>query len=86
MVKAEVELTEEEASRLKVLAAERGVSVSALLHNAVAGLLTSPCPATDEERRQRAIAFAGRFRSNLPDLGEHHDRYLYGDLADDHLR
>ena len=29
-----------------------------------------------EERRKRAIAAAGRFRSGLTDLGADHDRYL----------
>ena len=28
------------------------------------------------ERRRKAIAAAGRFRSGLPDLAENHDRYL----------
>ena len=29
-----------------------------------------------EERRQRAIAAAGRFRSGIPDISSNHDKYL----------
>jgi len=49
----------------------------------------SPCPAdptdmTDiAERRQRAIAAAGRFESGVPDLSLEHDRYLGDAPAED---
>lgn len=49
----------------------------------------SPCPAdptdmTDiAERRQRAIAAAGRFESGVPDLSIEHDRYLGNAQAED---
>ena len=49
----------------------------------------SPCPAdptdmTDiAERRQRAIAAAGRFESGVPDLSIEHDRYLGDAPAED---
>jgi hypothetical protein len=37
--------------------------------------------ADPEERRQRAIAAAGRFRSGIADLSLNHDRYLEDDFA-----
>lgn len=49
----------------------------------------SPCPAdptdmTDiAERRQRAMAAAGRFESGVPDLSIEHDRYLGDAPAED---
>jgi len=86
MVRTQVQLTEEQASALKVMAAERGVSMAQLIRETVDRLLRESRAPGYEERARRAMAFAGRFRSGLTDLGARHDYYLYEDTADDDLR
>jgi len=42
--------------------------------------LNSAGPVDLEEKRRRALAAAGRFRSGLNDLAENHDKYLERDF------
>jgi predicted DNA-binding protein len=73
MVRTQIQLTEAQAKRLKGLANARGVSMAALIREAVDAL-----PASDmEERRRRALAAVGRFSSgSANNAGEEHDREL----------
>jgi hypothetical protein len=41
----------------------------------------SKSPETDVQRRKRAIAAAGRFRSGIKDLSASHDDYLAEDFG-----
>ncbi len=61
---------------LKSLAAERGVSLAALIRQAVELLVRREPHDGEAGRRQRALAAAGRFRSDSTDLASEHDRYL----------
>ncbi|MGI8659767.1 MAG: ribbon-helix-helix domain-containing protein [Thermoleophilaceae bacterium] len=75
MVRTIVQLTEEQATALKVRSRARRVSVAALVREAVDGALLR----ADEEREQRvrrASAVAGSGRSGLGDLAERHDAHL----------
>ena len=77
MVRAQIQFTEDELQGLRQLAAERGVSVSAVVRDAVDLSLARPTRGVDrEERRRRAIAAAGRFHSGLGDLAARHDDYF----------
>ena len=76
MVRTQIQLTEEQAHRLKAAAAEQGVSMAELIRRGVDALLNGGYPDRSAERRRRAIAVAGRFRSGVPDLAVNHDRYL----------
>lgn len=78
MIRTQIQLTEEQARRLKKIAAARGVSVSALIREAV-----EKAVAVDDgpARRQRALAAVGRFRSGRRDVSAEHDRYLADDFA-----
>jgi hypothetical protein len=76
MVRTQIQLTERQTQRLKALAKERGVSMAELIRESVDKLLESPAVIDREERKRRAIAVAGRFRSGLTDLGVNHDEYL----------
>ena len=76
MVRTQIQLTERQTQRLKALAKERGVSMAELIRESVDKLLESPAVIDREERKRRAIAVAGRFRSGLTDLGVKHDEYL----------
>jgi hypothetical protein len=76
MIRTQIQLTERQTQRLKALAKERGVSMAELIRQSVDKLLDSREMLDWEDRKRRAIAAAGKFRSGLPDLATNHDRYL----------
>ena len=76
MIRTQVQLTEEQARVLKNLASIRQVPVAELIRQSVDALIRSSREIDAEERRQRAIAAAGRFRSGATDISAKHDEYL----------
>jgi len=76
MIRTQIQLTKEQVERLKKLAVEKHLSVSKLIRQAVDALIKSSVVVDDEERRKRAVAATGRFRSGVSDLSKEHDDYL----------
>lgn len=76
MVRTQVQLTEKQSARLKELARVRGVSVAELVRAGVERLLRASTVIDKEERRRRAIAVSGKFRSRTPGLSSRHDDHL----------
>ncbi|MGH9489803.1 MAG: ribbon-helix-helix protein, CopG family [Terriglobales bacterium] len=77
MVRTQIRLTEEQARKLKRLAAARGQSLAQLIRLSVDALLAQPAvEITPEERRRRALAIIGRFRSGISGIAADHDRHL----------
>jgi hypothetical protein len=76
MIRTQVQLTPRQAAAMRRLAKARGVSLAACIRDSVDCWLVQQESALSPERVARAKAVAGRFSSGLPDLGEHHDRYL----------
>ncbi|MBI2876705.1 MAG: ribbon-helix-helix protein, CopG family [Candidatus Tectomicrobia bacterium] len=76
MVQTEIQLTEEQMAALEELAKRRNVSVADLVCEGIDNLLRSAAIPGDVERKQRALAVDGRFRSGLRDLSRRHDDYL----------
>jgi len=76
MVRTQVQLREEQMDTLRQWAAERRVSIAELIRQGVDMLIQSSVTVDDAERRRRAIAAAGQFRSGLTDVSTNHDRYL----------
>lgn len=76
MIRTQVQLTEKQARTLRILAVERQSSVAELIRQSVDGFIHSTAGVTIEERRKRAIAAAGRFRSEKSDVSTNHDEYL----------
>lgn len=77
MVRTQIRLTEEQARKLKRLAAARGQSLAQLIRLRVDALLAQPpVEITPEERRRRALAIIGRFRSGISGIAADHDRHL----------
>ena len=76
MVRTQIQLTKEQATVLKKVASEEHVSIAEVVRQAVENLIKSRAYGGDEERRKRAIAISGRFRSGVSDLSTEHDRYL----------
>lgn len=75
MVRTQVRLTEDQARRVKRIAAERRVSMATVIRQGVDLLLRS-AETIDAERADRAVSAAGRFRSGGGDGAEGHDRCL----------
>ena len=76
MIRTQVQLTEDQSRALKQLAAQQGKSVAELVRQGVDQLIRSAGVVDLQERRRRAIAAAGQFRSGHTDLSTNHDRYL----------
>ncbi|MDY7076127.1 MAG: ribbon-helix-helix protein, CopG family [Chloroflexota bacterium] len=78
MIRTQVQLTEAQAQALKDLAAARQSSVAALIRQSVDYLIRQSGHIDVAERRRRAIAAAGRFRSGQANISTEHDRHLAG--------
>ena len=76
MIRTQIQLTEEQARELKELAAREKVSMAELVRRAVDDLLRRAVTVPMDERRQRAMALVGQFRSGQSDVSEKHDEYL----------
>jgi hypothetical protein len=76
MVQTQVQLTEEQARALRNLAPTRQVSVAELIRQSVDTLIRPSGEIDMEERRRRAIAAAGRFRSGASNVSAKHDEHL----------
>jgi hypothetical protein len=77
VVRTQIQFTESELARLRQMAAERHVSVSAIVREAVdARLARGEHGASLEQRKRRAQAAAGRFHSGLGDLAARQDDYF----------
>lgn len=75
MVRTQIQLSEEQSRKLKLLAAAKGRSVAELIRLSVDQFLATT-PAVDrEEQYKRVLELAGRY-SGPNDLAEDHDRYL----------
>lgn len=76
MVRTQVQLNENQVKALKEIAAERDVSMAELIRRAIDLWIEAEGAVTHEERKRRALAAVGQFRSGLKDLSENHDKYL----------
>lgn len=76
MIRTQIQLPEDAMRALKLLAAERETSIAALVREAVDQLVASRRVASAEDRRARALAAVGRFRSGHRDLSTRHDEHF----------
>lgn len=76
MVRTQIQLPETQVAALKQLALQQHVSMAELIRRAVDLFTASPEASDLQERRQRALAAAGRFHSGCSDVAERHDDYL----------
>ena len=78
MIRTQVQLTEKQMNALKALAHRRKVSVAELIRQGVEHVIATPEEISDEERRRRAIAIAGKFSDvdGATDVSVNHDKYL----------
>ncbi len=76
MIRTQIQLTKEQARKLKEIAAERGISVAELIRQGVSELIESSNSIDYSERIKRAIRVAGRFHSRKSNISVKHDDYL----------
>lgn len=76
MIRTQVQLTEQQALALRMLAGARKVSIAELIRQSIEAFLQTSQGIDLAEKKQRAISVAGKFRSDVSDLGTNHDRYL----------
>lgn len=76
MVRTQVQLREEQAEKLKIIAEREKQSVAELVRQAIDQWLLLVEPLSVEERKQRALSIAGKYRSGIADLAVNHDKYL----------
>jgi hypothetical protein len=76
MIRTQIQLTEEQAQALRAIAAVRQSSVAELIRQSVDLLIRQSGGIDMAEKRRRAIAAAGRFRSGQSTISAEHDRYL----------
>jgi hypothetical protein len=75
MIRTQIQLTEEQSEALKQLAAREGNTVAELVRQGVDQLIRSRGFTDPGELRRRALAVAGKFRSEDKDLSAERDRY-----------
>lgn len=76
MIRTQIQLTEEQADGLKKIASEKRLSIAKLIRQAIDSLLKTSSTADVEEKKQRALAAAGTFRSGVSRLSTRHDEHL----------
>ena len=76
MVRTQIQLTEEQAKKIKKIAVSRGVPMAEVIRDAVEGAIRSGAGTVSEERRKRALEIVGKFRSGKRDGSKKHDAYL----------
>ena len=81
MLRTQIQLPEEQVAMLKKIAAADNKSMAEIIRQSIDYFAKSKSPETDVQRRKRAIAAAGRFRSGIKDLSASHDEYLAEDFG-----
>ncbi len=76
MVRTQIQLTEDQAKKVKKIAAHRGVPIAEVIRDAVEEAIRSEARTVPENRRKRALEIVGKFRSGKRDVSSKHDKYL----------
>lgn len=76
MIRTQIQLPEEQVAFLKKIAAAEQKSMAELIRQSIELLAKTKYNVKEKERRKRAMAAAGRFRSGVKDLATSHDSYL----------
>jgi hypothetical protein len=81
MIRTQIQLSEDQAARLKATAARRGISMAEVIRQAVDAAVSRADDSDPVTRYERARRIAGKFRSGTNDVSSRHDDYLAGSYA-----
>lgn len=84
MIRTQIQLTEEQAAKVKRVAAERDVSMAEVIRDAI-GLLPDRDDRAERFARALAVAGSGRDIEGKTDVAVRHDEYL-ADIYEADLR
>ncbi|MCC6365515.1 MAG: ribbon-helix-helix protein, CopG family [Bryobacterales bacterium] len=76
MIRTQIQLTENQAARLRAIAMERHQPVAELIRISIDSFLENEAVHGRESKRARAKSAAGRFASPPAVVSDEHDRYL----------
>ncbi|MDQ7825734.1 MAG: CopG family transcriptional regulator [Candidatus Eremiobacteraeota bacterium] len=76
MIRTQIQLEEHQYHALKAKASAEGLSIAELVRRGIDTMLNASGYRSYEERRRRAIKWAGKFSSGVRDLSADHDRHL----------
>jgi predicted transcriptional regulator len=79
MVRTQIQLTEEQAARLKEIAHTRNESIAAVIREALDGFLAGAKPNRKTLYRQ-ALTVVGKYDAEAHDISVEHDRFLEEDF------
>jgi len=82
MVRTQIQLTDEQARKLKAAASREGISASAVVRRSLDKTLPEGRLPDDAELRRRAKSVIGSVHSGTGDLSARHDDYLAEVYAD----
>ena len=76
MVRTQIQLPEEQVALLKKMAAAQHKPMAEMIRQAIDFFAKAKHEGGGRQRRKRAMAAAGHFRSGVKDLAASHDSYL----------
>lgn len=76
MIRTQIQLTEEQADRLRAVAHDKKTSLASVIREAVDRYLAAEPSRSKKELRRATLAVAGKYRSGAPDVSTRHDDYL----------
>ena len=82
MVRMQIQLTDEQAETVRRIARARGVSISAVIREAVDAGVVAPHAELRREQWERALAVLGAFHGGGGNVSVEHDAYLADAYAD----
>jgi len=82
MVRMQIQFTEEEVVALRREAAQRHLSISAVVRKAVDDSLAASAKPSREELVRRSLAAMGRFHSGTGDVSARHGEYFADSILD----
>ncbi len=76
MIRTQIQLTESQLESLRRLSSQSGRSMADLIREGVDTIVAARRRPSRQQRVERALRAAGRFRSGSKDVSRKHDRYL----------
>jgi predicted transcriptional regulator len=76
MVRTQIQLTDEQAARLKEMAHESNESMAAIIRKALDGFLSTQQSPNRRSLYRQASGVVGKYSAGVHDVSIEHDRYL----------